>query len=153
MKKSIGLHVLNTWLLAHLLHLVIFILLGLVMGESGVFDIAIFIFVYGIVFSLPALVFLMLVLWAILNTSIERSGIAMITWLLFALGSTMICCLLFLEGFFEEAFMFELPSLFACMGAILIRTKQFESLFFSWRTESVPGEENNVITESNNDQY
>lgn len=152
MKKSIGLHVLNTWLVAHLLHPVIFIFLGLALGGSGIFDMAIFIFVYGIIFSLPALIFLMLVLWAILNTSIGNAGIAMITWLLFALGSIMICCLIFFGGFFGEAFMFELPALFACMAAILIRTKQFESLFFSWRTEAGQ-EEDNVITGSNNDHY
>ncbi|PZR29723.1 MAG: hypothetical protein DI535_01045 [Citrobacter freundii] len=153
MKKSIGLHVLNTWLVAHLFHPFLFLFFALVMGGSGGLDMALLAFVFGVIFSLPALVFLMLVLWMILNSSIEKPGIAMITWLLFALGSVMICCLIFFGGVLEEAFVFELPALVACLVAILIRTKQFEALFSSWRTAAVPDEENNVSAEGDNHQY
>jgi len=149
MKINIAQHVFITWLVAHLLHLLLFVLFMLMAGGKGEPDMVLLVVVWGILFSIPALIACMFVVWLIVKLPISNPVFALLLWMVFALASVVGCCMVLVgPDVFRYGFTLILPSILACMIAILIRCDQFENLFFSWKVPNGTGNETLELSEN-----
>ena len=142
MKVNIALHVFLTWLVAHLLHPLLFVISAGMLGDNEAVELVMLVFFYGILFSIPALFAGMLVVFMIVRLPVKNTGLAAVLWLLSATGSILGCGYFLLMGgsIFGDGFLFILPAILSCLIAILVRINQFERLFISWKTASTSNE-------------
>lgn len=140
MKTNLSLHLFNTWLITHLLHPVA-ILLWINLRKTGLdggdeWAIVWFIFMFGVVFSLPGLLVARIGLWLVVRLRLSTPELSMATWLVTGALSVMSCGLAFIlyfRAFDWSVFSILIPALAAFIGAALIRYKQFVQLFHSWQ--------------------
>ena len=137
MRSKIYQHLLWTWVLAHLLHPLLFGIYCRIIGSDQLFfgwnhfSSVLSFTCLGIIVSMPALVISLVSLRIILFAS-HRPVIAFTAWLLSVLLAINIGAYFMLTmfmGFFDPSFLnIFIPGMMAALAAILIRYKQFGSL-------------------------
>jgi hypothetical protein len=136
MKTNLYRHLLNTWLLAHLLHpLMFFIDCNIVQSNQLLFSwtpSSVLAFSgFGMMVSIPAAFISMFSLMILVRADLP-GRLAFITWLIIvplsaAAGGTFV--MKFIVGFFDPTFVgIFIPGMMAGTAAVLIRYKQFMKL-------------------------
>ncbi|ANE52520.1 hypothetical protein [Flavisolibacter tropicus] len=133
-------HVLNTWLLSHLLHPFVFLFFKNWISSYITWDDVVILAVVSIIISIPAL----LLGWFFLSFLNFNSDIPFVKqglWLfLTALAIILnLLIILIIVGAPEEiseGFIFLIPAIVSSWIAILIRTQQFQYLFTSKSTDN-----------------
>ena len=146
MKTNLYRHLLYTWLLAHLLHpLMFFIDCKLVQSNQLYFSwepssIAAF-SGFGVLVSFPAALISMFSLWILVRSDLP-ARLSFITWLIVvplsaAAGGAFV--MKFIVGFFDPTFIgIFVPGMMAGLAAVLVRCKQFLKLLRVVNDKSVP---------------
>jgi hypothetical protein len=124
-------HVSNTWLLAQLVHPLVFIA-GL-MPVGGIVDVYMFFVLYilGFIFSLPAYLLCLAFFGSILQMPYDPL-VKLFIWCLASVACVItgffLICLAFLDvRAFMEGFVFIIPGCVATVIAVLLRYKQFRN--------------------------
>jgi hypothetical protein len=122
-------HVINTWLLANVLHP--FVFCGQVLIMQGGVDVGLFpvVFFMGMLFSLPALLFCSTFIYSVRRLSLGMS-ISFTLWVLLGLVGFLLCSWL-VKGYFDikpEDMTGFIPALLSSAIAVMLRLPQFETL-------------------------
>ena len=125
-------HVVNSWLLANVLHP--FLFCGQVLILQGNVDLGLFpvVFFLGLLFSLPALLFCSTYIYSIRRLELGMP-ISFTLWILLGLVSFLLCSWL-VKGYFDikpEDMTGFIPALLSSAISVLLRMPQFEDLLTS----------------------
>jgi hypothetical protein len=126
-------HVLNTWLLAHVFHPLIFTIGFYIITDEEIREVFFIIWIGAMVISLPSLLFTTLLFDAIVRMQCSKWE-KIFVWGIFAgacitVNVIMIPVVFFNVFFFYEYFQLVLPALLSVFLSILIRHKQFENYY------------------------
>lgn len=133
-------YVFNTWLLAHLFHPFVFALCLFIGYAESSFEMMPVILVFGMLFSLPALVLCLMPLSLIRYVPLKEKG-RYLCWIGAALACYVLGDLIIAAGLntgfmnFEALLVFSLPGAAALLISILVRYDQFSNLFRTDKNE------------------